>query len=118
MNSLEFIEREIKRLKEILKGIDKRIQIDQNHPASLAYDIEGKEHFEKELAHFEQIKSEVEAWKICKKYSHINNYNSNNKRFDIAIWLNTENCDFKGCASFEECLTVKKALEVQDEKNI
>lgn len=62
-----------------------------------------------------QIKTELEAWEICKKHSHINNYNSNNKCFDITIWLNTENCDFESCASYDECLKVKKALEVKDD---
>lgn len=68
MNSLEFIEKIIKNLKEILKGIDKRIQDDQNYPTLLAHDIGEKEHFEKELAYFQQIKTELEEYNEIKKY--------------------------------------------------
>ena len=72
---------------------------------------------EEKIKYLQQIKTELEVWYICKQHAHINKYEDINKnrekeRFDITIWLNTENCDFESCASYEDCLKVKKALEV------
>lgn len=103
MNNLRWIESEIDRLKF---SIERLKILNKNGDVSIQ---------EKRLTHLNQIKDILESWEICKKYSHINNYNSNNKRFDITIWLNTENCDFKSCATYDECLKVKNALEVKDE---
>ena len=111
MNSLEFIENIIKNLKEILKGIDKQIQDNQNYPTLLTHHIGEKEHFEKELAHFYQIKSELEAWEIAKA-----------KEIDIlaiktALDLESFNIDLVKAYQLTdyEFKTLKKALEVQNE---
>lgn len=117
MENIKFIEEHIEKCKKLINQF-------QNIPNELKdkYSSEEiskaqssmQETIIKQLKQFEEIKYILEVWEICKKNSHINNYDSNNKRFDITIWLNTENCDFKSCASFEECLKVKKALEVEE----
>lgn len=103
MTSLEFVEKEIENIKEFLS--DSVNVIGKNTKDS--------DFWEQRLHHLQQIKAELEAWEICKKHHHINKYDK--KRFDITIWLNAENCDFESCASYEECLKVKKALEVKHE---
>ena len=108
MTSLEFIEKEIKQLEK------RKEQAFKNEYYSVYKECSQK------ITTLQQIKSELEAWEVCKKHYHINKYEDINKgrdkkRFDITIWLNTENCDFKSCASYEDILKVKKALEVSDE---
>lgn len=53
------------------------------------------------------IKRDLECLEILKKHTHIN---KNGDGFTITIWFNTNNCDFKSCATMEECLFVKEVL--------
>ena len=121
MNSLEYIDREImftQKEENIVKTQiestpnDRELQI-QKDVLTIKLKV-----IKERLSYLQQIKSELEVWYICKKHSYINNYDSNNKRFDITIWLNTKNCGFGSCASFEECLKVKKALEVEENERV
>jgi hypothetical protein len=113
MTNLEFIEKELKSTERRIQELKKDLSFAITHNREDEFlDLDSDiEYYENLLNHLQQIKSELEAWEICKKYHHINKYDG--KRFDITIWLNTENCDFKSCASYEECLKVKKALEVK-----
>ena len=110
MTSLEFIEKEIKELEFQINYIKSNMEkyIDFRTEGQLEVDMK-----QLKLKYLHQIKSELGAWEICKKHHHINKYDG--KRFDITIWLNTENCDFKSCASYEDILKVKKALEAKHE---
>ena len=69
MNSLEFIENIIKNLSQLRKEEDKQIEDNKNYPSLLEIHICEKEHFEKEIARFEQIKAELEAWYVVKKHT-------------------------------------------------
>lgn len=121
MNSLEFINAEIIKWQEILESFREqltRVKGTRNEETTLNH-IKANE---LKLQYLQQIKAELEAWYVCKQNAHINKYENINKkrkenRFDITIWLNTENCGFKSCASYEDCLKVRKALEVKDENN-
>ena len=115
MNSLEFIEKEIEDKKENVKHWEKQLE---RYPNDEVF-TRGLDRCKEQLQTLQKIKTQLEAWEICKKHHHINKYEDINKgrdkkRFDITIWLNTENCDFKSCASYEECLKVKNALEVEE----
>lgn len=109
MNSLEWINQEIRKTLQTYKAF--KLDYDLFHRESDKRDYQKAQ---LKLKYLQQIKSELEAWEICKKHSYINNCDSNSNCFTITIWLNTANCDFKSCASFEECLKVKKALEVEE----
>lgn len=114
--SVELIKSEIY---EVKSNLQKFTDLSKKEPENEAHSFYVT-YFTNRLTILQQIKSELEAWEVCKKYYHINKYEDINKgrdkkRFDITIWLNTENCDFKSCASYEECLKVKNALEVEDE---
>ena len=113
MTSLEFINQNIFECKNHIEHLETQIIEDKKYPSLVKAHKERIEELKPILKQLQQIKSVLEAWEICKKYHHINKYNG--KRFDITIWLNTENCGFKSCASYEECLKVKKELEVEDE---
>ena len=106
MNTLEFIENIIKNLKEILKGIDNRIQEDQNYPTLLAHHIGEKEQFEKELAHFHQIKSELEAWYVVKDKVEI----KRTEVFDHVLRIKQG----KGALTHEEFRPLKNLIRVGD----
>ena len=56
----------------------------------------------------EVIEKDLEALEIIKKHTLIQ---KNGDGFTITVWFNTENCDFKSCASMEEILKVRKVLE-------
>ena len=56
---------------------------------------------------YNTIKQYLECLEILKKHTHIN---KNGDGFTITIWFNTNNCDFKSCATMEECLFVKEVL--------
>lgn len=113
MNSLEFIENIIKNLEETLKVIDNRIQENQNYPTLLAYHVGEKEHFEKELAHFQQVKAELEIMELIGNgWSSIEQTVSGEKiikfeKLNLDDWL-------KVWKTLEE-IALKKALEVEDE---
>lgn len=112
-DNLELIKSEIYNAKSNLQKFNK---LSQTEPEKYSFYIT---YFTNRLNILEQIKIELEAWYICKQHSHINKYEDINKnrkkRFDISIWLNTENCGFKSCASYKDCLKVRKALEEKDE---
>ena len=57
---------------------------------------------------FELVEQDLEALEIIKKHTLIQ---KNGDGFTITVWFNTENCDFKSCASMEEILKVRKVLE-------
>lgn len=121
MNSLEFINQQIEEIKKAIKQSKLRIEEFKKYPSLVKGHKERIEELKPILKHLEQIKSVLEVWKVCKQNAHINKYEDINKnrskqRFDICIWLNTENCNLKGCAKYKDILKVRKALEVKDEK--
>ena len=64
MNSLEFIEKEIKNAKELLKRLEKLKVISNKYELQLNEVLE-KDTQEK-LFYLQQIKSELEAWEVVK----------------------------------------------------
>ena len=63
--------------------------------------------YEQFKENFNTIKQDLECLEILKKHTHIH---KNGDGFTITIWFNTNNCDFKSCATMEECLFVKEVL--------
>lgn len=116
MNSLEFIEKIIENLKEILKGIDNRIQDEQNYQTLLAHSNEEKKHFEKELSHFQQIKAELEAWGVVKKRLIREKYGVfHSKDCSVHNYTRIYLKEIKEDENTEEYQKLKKSLEVEDE---
>ena len=66
MNSLEFIEKQIKNAKELLQRLEK-LKVNSNK-----YELQLNEVLEKDtqekLFYLQQIKSELEAWEVVKPY--------------------------------------------------
>lgn len=112
MNSLKWVNAEIVKWQELLENFKEqliRVKGTRNEQTTLNHIEAG----ELKLQYLQQIKTELEAWEVCKQNYHINKYGG--ERFTICIWLNTENCSFKSCAKYEDILKVKKALEVKDD---
>lgn len=111
MNSLEFIEKEIERYESLISLIETMLK-EERPDHEIKFLINDLKKYEEKIKHFQHLKTILEVWYICKQHAHINKYDK--KRFDITIWLNTENCGFESCASYEDCLKVKQTLEVKD----
>lgn len=87
-----------------LEALDKICKVKIYQKEASAYDYLGKEIYKEEI---NTIKQDLECLEILKKHTHIN---KNGDGFTITIWFNTNNCDFKSCATMEECLFVKEVL--------
>lgn len=64
MTSLEFIEKEIKKSKELLQRLEKLKVISNKYELQLNEVLE--KDIQEKLFYLEQIKSELEAWKVVK----------------------------------------------------
>lgn len=100
MNSLEFIEKEIKFLEDMI-SMDMALIEDE-------YDLEEIAKKQQHLSHLRQIKAELEAWEAIKK--HI-------EYFPEDYWngIPKEVIALTSPFSREDYPIIKKALEVEDE---
>ena len=107
MNSLEFINIEIKGLNKEIEYLQNKIIEDKIYPGFVKSHKERIEELKTILQQLEQIKSELEAWYVVKKHCDY----QDRDRF---------NCIPEGFYIIEpikgkDFLIVKKALEVEDE---
>lgn len=105
MNSLKFIEKEIKHWKKVI----------EHQPSSNNI----QKHLNDKLQTLQQIKSELEAWEIVKNkgvdmlifmlyYDNLEEYNNYIKSLE-------GECDYEKCLlTQEEANSIKKALEVEE----
>ena len=106
MTSLEFIEKEIKKTKELLQRLEKLKVISNKYELQLNEVLE-KDTQEK-LFYLQQIKSELEAWEVVKNKISIEKGSIDYATINIKDWHHH--------LTKEQFETLKKALEVKNEK--
>lgn len=107
MNSLEFFEKEIERYKIIIIGTKAMLKEPRNEDV-INYLKNDLKEYEEKVSHLQQIKSELEAWYICKK--HLEYFPS-----DYYNGIPEEVITMTSKIDKKDYPIIKKALEVEEE---
>ena len=108
MNNLEWINEQIEECKQSIKECKKRIREDKEYPSLVKCHQTNLEELTMFNKHLNQIKTELEAWKVVKpniKYEEAEN--DEGVYMEYILYLEIE--EWK-----PEAFKIKKALEVKD----
>lgn len=109
MTNLEFIEKEIKSLKENIKFTKDIIKQNGKYPIIKKINGENLKSMEEQLTHLQQVKIDLEAWKVVKNHEfEIDRLDSVAEFYVVHVWKPLKP---------DELFIVKKALEVENVKN-
>lgn len=112
MNSLEFIDKEIKKYKNIIIGVKATLKEPKTEDVIKFLKNDLKEYEEKVL-HLQQIKSKLEAWEVVKHLIHKRKMCEERFIQVMGGVYNEGQCWSSGINPYE---IIKKALEVEDER--